>query len=216
MHWPERAANYFGELGYQHVEDDSSTPLEETLAALVDTVAAGKVRAVGVSNETPWGMMKFLALSETHGLPRIASIQNPYNLLCRVFDIGLAEPAIREDCGLLAYSPLAFGALTGKYLNGQRPPGARLTLFPAFARYFNKGAMRATEAYVALARRFGLDPARMAIAFVHGQPFVTSAIIGATTPEQLATDLAAADLVLPAGVLEAIDRIHLDNPNPAP
>lgn len=216
LHWPERATNFFGELGYRHVADDSSTPLAETLAALAEVVAAGKVRAIGVSNETPWGMMTLLALSEMHDLPRIASIQNSYNLLCRVFEIGLAEPAIREDCGLLAYSPLAFGALTGKYLNGRRPSGARLTLFPAFDRYFNTRAVGATEAYVALARRFGLDAVQMAIAFVYGQPFVTSVIIGATSPEQLAADLAAADLVLSSAVLEAIDKIHLDNPNPAP
>jgi aryl-alcohol dehydrogenase-like predicted oxidoreductase len=216
LHWPERSTNFFGDLGYAHVENESWTPFEETLAALAEAVASGKVRAIGVSNETPWGLMKCLGLAESQGFPRVASIQNPYSLLCRVFEIGLAEPAIREDCGLLAYSPLAFGALTGKYLNGRNPPGARFTLYPSYDRYFNRNAVRATDAYVALARRFGLDPAQMAIAYVLSRPFVTAAIVGATALEQLATDLAAADLTLPQAVVEAIEKIHLDNPNPAP
>ena len=130
LHWPERNTNFFGRLGYEHEDDDPFTPLEEVLGVLADLVRAGKVRCIGLSNETPWGVMKFLALAEANGLPRMVSVQNPYNLLNRVFDVGLAEAAIREDCGLFAYSPLAFGVLSGKYLGGVKPPGARLTLFP--------------------------------------------------------------------------------------
>ena len=162
---------------------------------LGDLVAAGKVRSVGLSNEAPWGTMRMLRLAEEHGLPRPVSIQNPYNLLNRTFEIGLAEIAIREQCGLLAYSPLAFGVLSGKYLDGARPAGARLTLFERFSRYSdNPRALQATAAYVALARAQGLDPAQMALAWVIGRPFVTSCIIGATTMDQLEADLGSMEL----------------------
>jgi len=216
LHWPDRATNFFGRLGYEHKEDDDCTPLEETLTALADQVKAGKIRAIGVSNETPWGLMKFIELSERLGLPRMASIQNPYNLLNRTFEIGLAEAAIREDCGLLAYSPLAFGVLSGKYLSGARPPGARLTRFPNFKRYLNPAAEQAAAAYVALARENGMDPSTMAIAFVNSRRFLTSTLLGATTMEQLQADLAAEDLVLSDDIVRAIEAIHRDHPNPAP
>ncbi len=155
-HWPERPANYFGKLDYVHDEAADLTPMEEQLDALAAQVKAGKVRAIGISNETPWGMMKFLEIAERAGLPRIASIQNPYNLICRTFEVGLSEIAIREDCGLLAYSPLAFGALTGKYLNGQKPDNSRHHLFPQFSRYFKPNGIKATESYMRLARDHGL------------------------------------------------------------
>jgi len=215
-HWPERKANYFGKLDYAHVEDDDTTPMEEQLDALADQVKAGKVRAIGVSNETAWGLMTFLGIADRMGLPRLASIQNPFNLICRQFEIGLAEPAIREEVGLLAYSPLAFGALTGKYLGGQLPDGSRHKLFPKFMRYFKPNGVRATEAYVALAREHGLDASQMALAFVHSRRFLTSTIIAATTPEQLRSNLDTEGMVLSDEVLAGIDAIHADNPNPAP
>ncbi|MCG6895860.1 MAG: NADP(H)-dependent aldo-keto reductase [Thiocapsa sp.] len=216
LHWPDRETNFFGRLGYTPVEDDQSVPLLETLEVLADLVRAGKIRHIGVSNETPWGLMRFLALSEQMGLPRMVSIQNPYNLLNRTFEIGLAEVSIREACGLLAYSPLAFGVLSGKYLNGQRPAGARVSLFERFNRYSNPEAERATAEYVALARRHGLDPSQMALAWVTSRPFTTSNIIGATTLAQLEIDLASIDLTLSEELIAGIEAIHTRQPNPAP
>jgi aryl-alcohol dehydrogenase-like predicted oxidoreductase len=216
LHWPDRETNFFGKLGYEPRDTDRSVPFLETLSALDDQVKAGKVRHIGLSNETPWGVMTCLKLAERHGLPRPVSIQNPYSLLNRTFEIGLAEAALREQCGLLAYSPLGFGVLSGKYLNGVRPPKARLTLFERFSRYSNPEAERATAAYVALAHRYGLDPAQMALAWVTGRPFVTATIVGATTLGQLRCNLASADLVLPEEVSAEIERIHREQPNPAP
>jgi aryl-alcohol dehydrogenase-like predicted oxidoreductase len=216
LHWPDRETNFFGQLGYRPPAQDRSVPLLETLQALGDLVKAGKLRHVGVSNETPWGLMRFLTLAERHGLPRMVSIQNPYNLLNRSFEIGLAEAAMREQCGLLAYSPLAFGVLSGKYIGGARPPGARLTLFERFNRYSSEQAEWATRKYVALAHAHGLDPAQMALAWVTSQPFVTANIIGATTLEQLESNLASADLRLTEEVIAGIEEIHAQQPNPAP
>ncbi|MBK1721450.1 NADP(H)-dependent aldo-keto reductase [Thiocystis violacea] len=216
LHWPDRETNFFGKLGFTSSDADDSVPLLETLRVLDDLVKAGKIRQIGVSNETPWGLMRFLALAETQGLARMASIQNPYNLLNRSFEIGLAEVAIREACGLLAYSPLAFGVLSGKYLNGQRPAGARVTRFERFSRYSNPQAERATADYVALARRHDLDPAQMALAWVTSRPFTTSNIIGATTLAQLDANLASIDLTLDEAVLAEIEAIHTRQPNPAP
>lgn len=216
LHWPDRQTNYFGKLGYEHPETDDSTPLLETLQALDDLVKAGKLRYVGLSNETPWGTMTMLQLAEQHGLPRMVSIQNPYSLLNRSFEIGLAEIAIREHCGLLAYSPLAFGVLSGKYLDGARPEGARITLFSRFDRYSNPQAERATADYVAIARRHGLDPSQLALAWVNSRPFLTSNIIGATTMEQLETNIASVDVRLSAEVIEEIEAAHRKQPNPSP
>ncbi len=216
LHWPERSTNFFGKLGYQHTQDQLDTPLQETLQVLDEQVKAGKIRHVGLSNETPWGTMKFLGLADSGNLPRPVSIQNPYNLLNRTFEVGLAEVAIREQCGLLAYSPLAFGMLSGKFENGARPAGSRLALFSRFTRYANEQAVAATTRYVELAREHGLDPAQMALAFVTAQPFVTSNIIGATSLEQLDSNLASIDLVLSEDVLAGIEAIHKAQPNPAP
>ncbi|RKR04547.1 aryl-alcohol dehydrogenase-like predicted oxidoreductase [Kushneria sinocarnis] len=216
LHWPDRPANYFGKLGYQHEEDPEATPLEETLSALKEAVDAGKVRTIGLSNETPWGVMTCLQLADRLGLPRVVSIQNPYNLLNRSFEIGLAEISHRENVGLLAYSPLAFGVLSGKYLGGNRPEGARLSLFERFQRYTSTLAEEATWAYVDIARRFELDPARMALAYVNSRPFLTSNIIGATTMEQLDSNLASEELVLDDAVIEAIEDVHRRLPNPSP
>jgi aryl-alcohol dehydrogenase-like predicted oxidoreductase len=216
LHWPDRKTNYFGRLGYEHPAEDRSVPLLETLQALGDLVGAGKIRHIGISNETPWGTMRYLELAQQHGLPRPVSIQNPYSLLNRTFEIGLAEIAMREQCGLLAYSPLAMGVLSGKYLDGARPPGARLTLFKRFDRYSNPQSDSAAAQYVALARRHGLDPAQMALAWVTRQPFVTSSIIGATTVEQLEMDLASVDLDLSEEIVKEIEAIHAGQPNPSP
>ncbi|MGY4878924.1 NADP(H)-dependent aldo-keto reductase [Vreelandella aquamarina] len=216
LHWPERKTNFFGKLGYTHHEDDDATPLEETLSALKELVDAGKIRAVGLSNDTPWGVMKSLELSDRLDLPRVASVQNPYNLLNRTFEVGLAEIAHREDVGLLAYSPLGFGVLSGKYLHGARPPKGRLTLFERFSRYTSPEAETATQAYVELAQQHGLDPAQMALAFVNTRSFLTSNIIGATTMEQLESNLASESLKLDDEVLDAIDSIHHQMPNPCP
>ncbi|MEL7560321.1 NADP(H)-dependent aldo-keto reductase [Stutzerimonas chloritidismutans] len=215
LHWPERSTNFFGQLGYHH-QDQDFTPIEETLEVLDQQVKAGKIRHIGLSNETPWGTMKFLQLAESRGWPRAVSIQNPYNLLNRTFEVGLAEIAMREQCGLLAYSPLAFGMLSGKYEQGARPAGARLTLFSRFARYAKPESQAACSRYVALAREHGLDPAQMALAYVTQQPFVTSNIIGATSIEQLESNLASSELRLSAEVLESIEAIHTSQPNPAP
>ncbi|EGV19299.1 NADP(H)-dependent aldo-keto reductase [Thiocapsa marina] len=216
LHWPDRETNFFGKLGYSPAEDAHSVPLLETLEVLADQVRAGKIRHIGVSNETPWGLMRFLALAQEHGLPRMVSIQNPYSLLNRTFEVGLAEVAYREDCGLLAYSPLGFGVLSGKYLNDARPAGARVTLFERFNRYSNPQAERATAEYVALARRHGLDPVQMALAWVTSRPFVTSNIIGATTLDQLEANLASVDLRLSDDLIAEIEAIHTRQPNPAP
>lgn len=217
VHWPDRATNFFGKLGYVHPDIDDSVPIEETFEALDALVREGKVRHVGLSNETPWGVMRYLALAESRGYPRPASIQNPYSLLNRSFEVGLAEIAIKEQMGLLAYSPLGFGVLSGKYEDGAMPEHARLTLFgAAYNRYTKPQAKRATSRYVALARQSGLDPAQMALAYVRQRPFTTSVIIGATTMEQLRANLASRDVVLGADVIASIDAIHEEFPNPAP
>lgn len=216
LHWPDRRSNFFGKLGYVHDPKDDPIPLEETLEALGRLVETGKVRFIGVSNETPWGVMRYLQIAAERGLPRIVSIQNPYNLLNRSFEVGLAEIAHRESVGLLAYSPLGFGVLTGKYLDGQRPEGARLTRFQRFQRYTREAAQAPIRAYVETARKHGLDPAQMALAYVNSRPFLTSTIIGATSLEQLASNIASIDLELSAEVLAEIEAIHLRHPNPCP
>jgi aryl-alcohol dehydrogenase-like predicted oxidoreductase len=215
-HSPDRFVNAFGRQDYVHDPARDGVPIEETLRALGDLVAAGKIRHVGVSNETPWGLAEHLKLAEFAGAPRVQSIQNAYSLLNRLFEIGLAEMSIRGSCGLLAFSPLAMGVLAGKYLRGARPAGARLTLFDRFRRYDKPRQEPATTAYVALAREAGLDPAQMALAFVNSRPFVTSTIIGATSLDQLDADARSIDVVLPADLLAKIDEIHAANPNPCP
>ena len=215
LHWPERRTNTFGDLNYEHDPEDDPIPLEESLSALGELVKAGKVRHVGVSNETPWGVMEMLKLHETKGLPRIQSVQNVYNLLLRGYEVGMAEVSIRAKCGLLAYSPLAMGALSGKYLNGARPEGRRLTLFPDyFPRYLKPRALEETAKYVAVAEKHGLDPAEMALAFVNDRPFLTSNIIGATSVEQLASCIRSAELTLSEEVLAEIEALHRATPVP--
>lgn len=215
VHWPERRTNFFGQLGYRHSDDDGIS-IEETLSVLGELVQQGKVRHIGISNETPWGLMEYLRLSREKGLPRPASIQNPYNLLNRTFEVGLSECAIRERVSLLAYSPLGFGVLSGKYLGGALPENSRLTLFKRFARYGNPQAVAATEAYVKLAREHGLEPAQMALAFVNSRDCLTSNIIGATSMEQLESNIASLSLELGEEVLAGIETIHRKICNPSP
>jgi aryl-alcohol dehydrogenase-like predicted oxidoreductase len=216
LHWPERKTNYFGVLGYQHPQQEPAVSIQETLEVLKVLQQAGKIRHIGVSNETPWGLMRYLQIAEQKGLPRSVSIQNPYNLLNRTFEIGLAEIAHRESCGLLAYSPLAFGVLSGKYLQGQKPAKARLTLYQRFNRYSSPEAQWAIEAYVSLAQAHGLEPAQMALAFVTQRPFVTSTILGATNMKQLEQNLDSVRLNLSNEILNGIEEIHQKQPNPGP
>ena len=216
LHWPDRSTNYFGQRGYIHNENEEMTPILETLEVLATLKAEGKVRHFGLSNETPWGTMKFLELATKHNLPRMVSIQNPYSLLNRTFEIGLSEVAHREQVDLLAYSPLAFGVLSGKYLNGQQPTGARLTLWERFSRYSNEQATNATEAYVNLAKKYGLSPVQMALSFVTSRAFIGSNIIGATTMAQLKENIASINVELSDDILDEIEAIHTRWPNPAP
>jgi aryl-alcohol dehydrogenase-like predicted oxidoreductase len=216
LHWPQREANFFGQLGFEIPEEEHLTPILETLEALAEQVKAGKIRHIGLSNETPWGVMQFLHYAKQADLPRIVSVQNPYSLLNRSYEIGLAEVSWREQAGLLAYSPLGFGVLSGKYLDGNRPENARLSLFPDYTRYSNDAAIAATERYVVLAQQHLLEPAQMALAYVNTRPFLTSTIIGATTMEQLRSNINSINLKLSTEVLEGIEAIHSEHPNPSP
>jgi aryl-alcohol dehydrogenase-like predicted oxidoreductase len=216
LHWPERNTNYFGKLGYQaEADEDAMTPVFETLSVLAEQVKAGKIRHIGLSNETPWGIMQFLWTARVLDLPTVVSVQNPYSLLNRAYEVGCAEISHRENVGLLAYSPLGFGVLTGKYLDAQ-PQEARLTRWPHYARYSNEQAVSATRDYVALARQHQLDPAQMALAYVNSRPFLTANIIGATDMQQLSSNIASVDLQLSDEVLAEIEAIHQRYPNPSP
>lgn len=218
LHCPDRPMTEWGSnpTTYTRPAGGETVPIEETLSALGELVKLGKIRAIGLSNETPWGTMRFLALADALGLPRVASIQNAYSLINRTYEIGLAEVGMREDVGLLAYSPLAQGYLTGKYLDGQRPDGARTTLFNRGQRYEKPGCDVAIRAYLDLARELGVDPAQLALQFVTTRPFVASNIIGATKMEQLKTDIASVRLPWTAEIEARINAIHQLHQNPAP
>lgn len=220
LHWPERPTNCFSHLGYttQMIADTPPdlTPLAETLIALNDEIKAGRIRSIGLSNETPWGTMKFLQLADELGLQRVVSVQNPYGLLNRTYEIGLAEIAHFEKVGCLAYSPLGFGVLSGKYLNGQKPENARITLFPRFSRYTNAQAVWATEQYAKIAAEQGLSLAQLSLAFVRQQFFVTSTIIGATTMQQLQENIDSVDVTLSDEIMQLIEAVHVQQPNPSP
>jgi len=216
MHWPERDTNFFGKLGYYHAPEKDGVAIAETLDVLDGLVKEGKIRTIGISNETAWGCSEYLRAANEQNSPRIVSIQNPYNLLNRTFEVGLAEFAYREDVGLLAYSPLAFGVLSGKYLNGAKPEGTRLVLFDRFTRYTNPQANAATEAYVQLAHDNGLNPSQMALAYVNSRPFLSSNIIGATSMEQLKTDIESIEIKLSKNLIRDIEAIHEKIPNPSP
>lgn len=217
VHWPDRPVPAFGVRGLTRLADTAETvPIEETLGALADLVRAGKIRHFGVSNETPWGVSEYLRLSRERELPRIASIQNAYNLLNRTFEYGLSEFALREQVSLLAYSPLAGGNLTGKYLGGQIPRGSRRDVSRQFVRYDLPSQATASARYVAIAQAHGLDPAQLALAFVNSRPFVTSTIIGATSLDQLKIDIGSVRVQLEEDALAAIEAIHRDLPDPCP
>ncbi len=218
LHWPERNTNYFGKRGYKHdVSDHWEDNIHQVLETLRDLIREGKIRQVGLSNENPWGIMRFLEESKVHSsLPRMITIQNPYSLLNRQFEIGSSEIAMREDMKLLAYSPLGFGALSGKYLGGRLPENSRLALFPNYDRYIKGNSEIATQKYYELAQSHDLSLTQMALAFVNSRPFLTSNIIGATTMKQLEENIASIDLELSEEVLEGIEAIHNQIPNPAP
>jgi aryl-alcohol dehydrogenase-like predicted oxidoreductase len=215
LHWPDRDVNKWGTLTHVDYPDDFE-PFEAQLEHLARHVEAGRIRYVGVSNETPWGVMRFLAAAEKFGLPRIASIQNAYSLVNRTFELGLSEIAIQEQVGLLAYSSLGQGYLTGKYQHGAMPKGARKTMFGRLGRYEKVQADAAFESYLDLARSFGVDPAAFAYRFVDSRPFVTSTLIGASTMAQLEADIAAFDLAWTPAMDEAVDALHNLQPNPCP
>ncbi len=219
LHWPQRPTNFFGKLGYENSEAHNTqtvTSLQETLQALETEIQKGRIRYIGLSNETPWGTMKFLQIAEQLGLSKFVSVQNPYSLLNRTYEIGMSEIAKYEGIGLLAYSPLAFGYLTGKFRNGARPANARVTLFSRFSRYSNPESEWATEQYAQLAERHGLTPTQLALAFIKQQFFVTSTIIGATNLDQLKENIQAFEIDLSEDVLQGIQAIHQQQPNPAP
>lgn len=208
MHWPDRNTNFFGRPLYAHNEKETMTPLAESLAALAECQKAGKIRAIGLSNETPWGLNECLRLARDGTMPKVASVQNPYNLLNRNYEVGMAEISVREKCGLLPYSPLAFGVLSGKYLHHQKPRGARMTTEADYYShlYMNERAQAATADYAAIAKKYDMTPATMAIAFSVCQSFVTSSIIGATTTTQLKENIKAGDIKLSPQCREEINQ----------
>ncbi len=214
-HWPERKSNYFGRLGYDY-SDDMGVPIEETLDAMSQLVKSGKVKNIGISNETPWGTNKYLELHKNKGLEKIMCIQNPYSLLNRIYEVGLAEISQHENVGLLAYSPLGFGQLTGKYIQ-KTETNSRLGLYGDwFTRYSNNECIRAVKEYDKVAKKHGLSLTHLALAFVNSRPFVTSNIIGATTMNQLRENIKSVNIDLSEEILEEINEIHLKQPNPAP
>jgi aryl-alcohol dehydrogenase-like predicted oxidoreductase len=217
VHWPDRAITWGGNpTVYENMKSENDVAIEETLSALDALVNAGKIRHVGLSNESSWGTMQYLNLNHYKGLTRVQSVQNAYNLINRTLETNLAEVLMREDVGLLAFSPLAQGYLTGKYLNGARPAGTRTTLFNRGQRYEKPGSEIAIQAYVDLAKEFGLDPATLALAFVNTRPFLGSNIIGATTMEQLKLNIASIDVAMPPELEARINAIHQVHMNPAP
>ena len=218
VHWPNREHYHFrGAWGYDATKNDAAEAADDILAILEtldEVVKQGKVRAIGLSNETAWGTQKYLTLSEARGLPRVATIQNEYNLLYRHFDLDLAELSHFEDVGLLAYSPLAAGLLTGKYLEGNLPAGSRATIMHGLGGRLQPRQEKPVAAYIDIARRHGLDPAQMALAFCLTRPFMASVIIGATTMEQLETAINSRDIILSEEVMKEIAETHRDYPMP--
>ena len=217
LHWPERNTNFFGKQGYEHDSNEKNwIAFEEILENLKKFVDAGKIRYVGLSNETAWGLAKCLELSKLKNLPKMMAVQNPYNLLNRTYEVGLAEISVREQSGLLAYSPLAFGYLTGKYRNNNMPKGSRIDLFKDFTRYNNKNSIKAIEEYYKISQKFNLDFAQMSIKFCEIQPFVTSVIIGATTMQQLKTNVESVNVKLNNEIINEINEVQKIYPNPCP
>ena len=216
MHWPERKTNTFGQRTIKMQEDAWEDNFREVLETFDGLIKEGKIKHLGVSNENAWGMMRFLEESKYQNLPRIKTIQNPYSLLNRLFEVGSAEVSMRENVGLLAYSPLGFGVLSGKFLTGEHHPKARLSLFPQYSRYSSEQCTQATRLYQEIAVKHGLTLTELALGFVLQQPFVTSAIIGATTMEQLKENIATIDVTLSKEILAEIDAVQAIIPDPAP
>jgi len=216
LHWPERKTNCFGQRGFKVQDDQWEDNFNSVLETLDGLVKAGKIKHIGVSNENPWGIMRLLEESKYHNLPRIKTIQNPYSLLNRLFENASAEVCLRENVGLLAYSPLAFGVLSGKYLNGAQHPNSRLSLFPQYARYSSAQCTEATQKYNELAQKHGLTLTQLALAFVEHQSFLTSSIIGATTMEQLKENIDSISVSLSEDILNEINAIQAIIPDPAP
>ena len=217
LHWPERNTNMFGRLGYVHKDNAEWNRFEDVLGNLQKFVDAGKIREVGLSNETPWGVTKYLELSKEKGLPRMMSIQNPYSLLNRTYEVGLAEISVRDEIGLLAYSPLASGFLTGKYRNNKLPKNSRIERDGNFWTRYNKpNRNNAIEEYYKISTNHSLDMAQMSLKFLEIQPFVTSVIIGATTMEQLKTNIESVNINLSEDVIKEINNVQTIYPNPCP
>jgi len=216
LHWPDRPMELFGGLDYTHLDDNGSVPPEDSLRVLADLVAEGKVRHVGLSNETPWGLMKFISLADAMGLPRMSTVQNAYNLLNRTDEMGLSEVFYREGVSSLPYSPLGQGTLTGKYIDDACPAGSRKALFDRMPRYETSGANARVKEYKSLAESHGLTLTQLALAFCRSRPFIGATIIGATTMAQLKENIDAFDTTLSEDVLKGIEEIHLRQPNPCP
>ena len=218
LHWPERNTNYFGKLDYDHKEPENNwNQFEDILNHLQDCIKTGKIKYIGISNETAYGLSKYLEISKLKNLPRVVSVQNPYNLLNRSYEIGLAEISAREQAGLLAYSPLAFGYLSGKYRNGVIPKNSRMALFgPSYQRYTGAKSQEAIEEYFKIAQEAGITLTQLSLAFINSRPFVTSNIIGATNMTQLKEDIESINVNLENTVLEKINSIHKKISNPAP
>ena len=216
LHWPERITNTFGQRGYKYIEEDRwEDNFERVLQTLKKLIDSGKIRQIGISNENPWGFMKFLELSKRN-LPKMITIQNPYSLLNRLFEIGNAEICIRENAGLLAYSPLGFGVLSGKYLNGNMPEGSRLKLYPNLIRFSNTKSMQATKMYMEIAIKYSISLTHLSLAFVNSRPFVTSNIIGASKLKQLKENIESINVELDPEILTEIENVQSIIPNPAP
>ena len=216
LHWPERKSNMFGQRGFKMQEDAWQDNIQDVLEALQELIRQGKIKTIGVSNETPWGLMRFMEESRKHQLPKMITIQNPYSLLNRTFEVGLSEVCHRENVGLLAYSPLAFGVLSGKFLTGAALPKARINLFPQFSRYNSENTREASKRYRQVAQDFGLTLTELSLAFIAQQPFVTSTIIGATNLEQLQENINTIKVELTPAMLQAIEEIQNSIPDPAP
>ena len=217
LHWPERKTNYFGKLGYEHKDYEEWNDFEEILNSLEEIIKSGKIRYIGLSNETAWGLSKFLEISKSKNLPKVMCVQNPYNLLNRTYEVGLAEISIRERSGLLAYSPLGSGVLSGKYRNKALPDGSRLKLFgDYFPRYKTENVSNAVEEYYKIANKNNLNLAQMSLKFCELQPFITSVIIGATSMEQLKTDIESVNVKLSDEVIKEINKIQKIYQNPCP
>ena len=217
LHWPERSTNYFGQRDYTIDSDEGDwNSFENVLGALEKFIKSGKIRYIGMSNETPYGLSRYIELSKSKKLPRMMSVQNPYNLVNRTYEIGMSEISIREKCGLLVYYPLATGALSGKYRNGKMPKNSRQALFKGWERHLNPLAMKAYEEYYKLAKENNMTMAQLAQAFVNTRPFVTSNIIGATTMDQLKENIDSVNIELTDEIIDKINIIHNNNPNPSP